>query len=136
MGKVINSYKGNAFSMSSNITIDSSLFLPKIDNYTAKRQSYGQQQRIVSRVALLHAQEWLDGLADGTLVSSTQTQRQARRAMANYIKSQMDLKDRNRSYFVPAFVWQWLAGKVIAYVVKLIIEHYWPDLVKEWGLDI
>lgn len=126
--------------MSSKITIDSSLFLPKIDNYTARRQSYGSQQREVSRVALQYAQEWLDIEADRMQTTESkhapQTQRQARRAMADFIKQNMDLKNRSRSYFVPAFVWQWLAGKVIAYVVKLIIEHYWPDLVKEWGLDI
>lgn len=126
--------------MSSKITIDSSLFLPKIDNYTARRQSYGSQQREVSRVALQFAQEWLDIEADRMQSTESkhalQTQRQARRAMADFIKQNMDLKNRSRSYFVPAFVWQWLAGKVIAYVVKLIIEHYWPDLVKEWGLDI
>ena len=126
--------------MSSKITIDSSLFLPKIDNYTARRQSYGSQQREVSRVALQYAQEWLDIEADRMQTTESkhapQTQRQARRAMADFIKQNMDLKNRSRSYFVPAFVWQWLAGKVIAYVAKLIIEHYWPDLVKEWGLDI
>jgi hypothetical protein len=122
--------------MSSKITIDSSLFLPKIDNYTARRQSHGSQQREVSRLALQYAQEWLDDLADNSSSERPQTQRQARRAMANHIKSRMDLKDRNRSYFVPAFVWQWLAGKVIAYVVKLIIEHYWPDLLEEWGMSI
>ena len=140
MGKVINSYKGNPFFMSSKITIDNSLFLPKIDNYTARRQSYGSQQREVSRIALKYAQEWLDKQADRMEVSESkdapQTQRQARRQMADFVKQNMDLKDRSRSYFVPVFVWQWLAGKVIAYVVKLIIEHYWPDLVKEWGLSI
>lgn len=136
MGKVINSYKGNAFPMSSKITIDSSLFLPKIDNYTARRQSFGKQQREVSRVALQYAQEWLDIQSDLGANEHPETQWRARREMSAFVKDKLDLSDRNRSYFVPAFVWTWLAGKVIAYVVKLIIEHYWPDLVEEWGTTI
>ena len=126
--------------MSSEITIDTSLFLPKIDNYTARRQASQPQQRTVSRLALQYAQEWLDIQADLVQTKESkhapQTQRQARRSMADHIKSRIDLADTKTSFFVPAFVWKFLASKVIAYVVKLIIEHYWPDLVKEWGLSI
>jgi hypothetical protein len=126
--------------MSSKITIDTPFFLPKIDNYTARRQANQRQQREVSRLTLQYAQEWLDlqaKLAQGdsqrTLPS---TQRQARKQMATYVKEKIDLSNRKSSFFVPSFVWKFLAGKVIAYVVKLIIEHYWPDLVEEWGIDI
>jgi hypothetical protein len=120
--------------MSSKITIDTSLFLPKIDNYTARRQTNQSQQRKVSRLTLRYAQDWLDATADSPVRPSTQ--RQARRQMADYVKSRIDLSDRKSSFFVPSFVWKYLVGKVIAYVVKLIIEHYWPDLVEEWGIDI
>jgi hypothetical protein len=98
----------------------------------------------VSRLTLQYAQEWLDlqaelgvredrGDSQRTLPN---TQRQARKQMADYVKDKIDLSNKKSSFFVPSFVWKFLAGKVIAYVVKLIIEHYWPDLVKEWGIDI
>lgn len=138
MVKVINSYKGNSFFMSSKITIDTSLFLPKIDNYSDRRNVYGKQQKEVSRMTLQYVQEYINLCADkvGTEPITHTTQRSTRRATANYVKSKLNLKDRSKSYFVPAFVWTWIAGKVIAYVIKLVIEHYWPDLVEEWGIDI
>ncbi len=136
MGKVINSYKGNAFTMSSAIVIDPSLFLPKIDNYSDKRRANVKKQRELSRLTLVYAQEYLDLCANEDVSATHSTQRSARKQMAVYVKSKLDLKNPDRSYFVPSFVWQWLAGKVVAYVIKLIIEHYWPDLVKEWHIDI
>ena len=126
--------------MSSKITIDTPFFLPKIDNYTARRQANQRQQREVSRLTLQYAQEWLDLQAklaqDDSQRTLPSTQRQARKQMATYVKEKIDLSNRKSSFFVPSFVWKFLAGKVIAYVVKLIIEHYWPDLVEEWGVDI
>ena len=138
MGKVINSYKGNPFFMSSKITIDTSLFLPKIDNYSDRRNVYGQQQREVSRMTLKYVQEYINLCADkvGTEPIAHTTQRSTRRAVTSYVKSKLSLKDRSKSYFVPAFVWTWIAGKVIAYVIKLVIEHSGPDLVEEWGIEI
>ena len=130
--------------MPSKITIDTPFFLPKIDNYTARRQANQRQQREVSRLTLQYAQEWLDLQAelgvredrDDSQRTLPNTQRQARKQMADYVKDRIDLSNKKSSFFVPSCVWKFLAGKVIAYVVKLIIEHYWPDLVKEWGIDI
>lgn len=136
MGKVINSYKGIANPMSSEISIDSSLFLPKVDSFMSRRNSYAKQQREVSRLTIEYAQEWLDSRADDKGGPKPETQRTARLEMSSYVKKRLDLSNVKRSYFVPVFIWQWLASKIIAYIVKLIIEHYWSDLVKEWRIDI
>jgi len=40
----------------------------------------------------------------------------------------IELNNSDKSYFVPSIVWIWLAKMVITYVVKLLIEHYWPEL--------
>jgi hypothetical protein len=133
--------KETQFPMSSKIQIDTSLFLPKIDNYTDRRQVFGRQQREVSRLTIQYAQEWLDWMASikpshPLVTEIPDTQRKARRMMAHYVKAKLKLQDRHKGYFVPSFIWQWIAGKVIAYVIKLIIEHYWPDLIEEWKIDI
>jgi len=42
----------------------------------------------------------------------------------------VNLRDKDRSYFVPTFVWMWLAEMVISYIVKIIIEKYFEKEIR------
>ena len=45
--------------------------------------------------------------------------------MYNYTLDNINLRDKNKSYFVPTFIWVWLAQKLIWYIIAMIIESYW-----------
>ena len=52
--------------------------------------------------------------------------------MTAYVLGRVDLNDRKKSFFVPTFVWAWIAQQVIGYLVKIIVNYYWmhdPDVM-------
>jgi hypothetical protein len=119
------------------IQIDESLFLPKIKEFAERnRPSYQDNSVDLGRDALVVAQGWFDEQPwkDGNL-EHYNTQRECRIELKRYILSRMSLTDHDRSWFVPSFVWIFVARMVITYIVKLIIEHYWPQLSDEIGLE-
>tara|TARA_R100000008_G_C3566175_1_gene159263 strand:+ start:442 stop:774 length:333 start_codon:yes stop_codon:yes gene_type:complete len=50
--------------------------------------------------------------------------RKRRIALKRYIRKNLDLNDSRKSWFIPSFVWIWIAQQVISYIVKIIIENY------------
>lgn len=121
------------------IQIDKSFFLPKIKSRSTdiKFQQYEDNCVDLGSETLDLAQTWFDlepwvaGRAE-----DYDTQRECRIALKRHIMSKISLKDVDKSWFVPDFIWMWVAQKLISYVVKLIIEYYWPDLLSEMGIKL
>ena len=119
------------------IQIDKSLFLPQINKFAnSKRRPYRDNSVALSEEVMDEAQNFFnDAPWEGGRRENWDTQKECRLEMKRYILNKIDLEDRDRSYFIPSFVWIWIAKMVINYVIKLIIEHYWSDLQKEMGID-
>tara|TARA_R110001592_G_C12821349_1_gene718992 strand:- start:74 stop:397 length:324 start_codon:yes stop_codon:yes gene_type:complete len=67
------------------------------------------------------AEEWANNY-DGD--PSTKNKRQLRLELRKYIKSKIDLEDYKKAYFLPTFIWVWLAQQIIGWIVKFIIDQY------------
>ena len=120
------------------IQINEDFFLPKIKEFAQKNKPVYQDNSVdLGRTVLSVAQGWFD---DQPWTRSKKeyydTQRECRIELKRYILNNIDLRDERKSFFVPTFVWIWIAQTIITYIVKMIIEHYWTDLSAEIGLDI
>ncbi len=67
------------------------------------------------------AEEWAQNYTD---YPEKKTKRELRRDLKAYIKERLDFKDENKSYFIPTFVWVFIAQQVISWLVKILIEKY------------
>ena len=67
------------------------------------------------------AEEWA---ANYTGYPEKKTKRELRRELKSYIKDRVNLRDKDKSYFVPTFVWVFIAQQVISWLVKILIEKY------------
>ena len=119
------------------ITLDKDIFLPQIKLYAENNKPAYQDQCVdLSYDVLDMAQSWFD-LEPWTLgrPQDYDTMRECRISMKRYIVTNVDFKDRRKSYnLIPGFVFQWIAGYLITFIVKIIIEHYWDELSDEIGL--
>ena len=108
------------------IQIDRSLLLPKIEERTKKRKFYSDHQDQTSSLTdetINICQQWMDDkVYSGKDIS---TRRDCRTDMYAYALDNIDLRSRDKSYFIPTFIWTWLAQKLIWYIIGLIIENYW-----------
>lgn len=79
------------------------------------------------------AQEYLDSNAwlDDPEIDS---KRAARIAMQRYVRNNLDLSDEKRSWFLPSFIWIFLARQVIMFIVMAILDLYWVQMATEKGL--
>lgn len=108
------------------IQIDRSLFLPKIGKRTSKRGVYSSYRKETSSLAdetITFCQDWID--SEKYVGKEIRTKSDCYKEMYNHVLDNMNLRDKNKSYFVPTFTWVWLAQKLIWYIVQIIVEHYW-----------
>ncbi len=119
------------------IQIDQSLFLPKIKKFAQKNRPQFEDNSVdLARDVLDEAQNFFDDSPwKGQPQYHWDTQRECRIEMRRYISRKINLKDKDKAWFVPTYVWIFVAKIVINYIVKLLIEHYWSDLQKEIGID-
>tara|TARA_R100001163_G_C4989214_1_gene142434 strand:+ start:222 stop:605 length:384 start_codon:yes stop_codon:yes gene_type:complete len=105
------------------IQIDESLFLPQVKSRFAKEKK-GRKIRSLSKEVIKEAQNYFD---DAVWVNDKdlETKRDIKKSMLKYTLAKINLKDSKKSFFIPTFIWVFLAQQVISYLVKLIIEHYW-----------
>ena len=108
------------------LQIDRSLLLPKIEERTKKRRFYSDHQEQTNSLAdetINICQQWIDDkVYSGKDIS---TRRDCRTDMYAYALDNIDLRSRDKSYFIPTFIWTWLAQKLIWYIIGLILENYW-----------
>lgn len=120
------------------IQINEDIFLPRIKEFAVKhRKDYEDNSVDLGRAVLETAQGWFDEQPwKSGKVEHYDTQRECRIELKRYVLNNIDLQDEKRSFFIPTFVWLWIAQAIVTYIVKLIIEHYWGDLTVEIGIDI
>ena len=112
------------------IKIDQSKILPQLKIWAeGRRRTYEDNSVDLGRESLDLAQEWFD-LEPWKLGKPEHfdTKRECRIELKRFIMSRIDLKDMSKSYFVPSFVWTWVAQQVITWVVKMLIDYYWEDI--------
>ena len=108
------------------LQIDRSIILPKIERKVKGRRIYSSYQDQVSSLAdetITLCQEWID--TEQYAGKQIDTRDGCRRSMYKYTLDNINLRDKNKSYFVPTFIWVWLAQKLIWYIIAMIIESYW-----------
>jgi hypothetical protein len=122
----------------STIQINRSLFLPQIKERSAGKFSQYEDNCVdLGSETLDLAQEWFDAAPwQSGAREDYDTQRECRIALKRYVMSRISFKDVDKSWFVPDFIFIWIAQKLISYVIKLIIEHYWGDMMKDMGMEL
>ena len=117
------------------IKINAAEFMPSIEKYAAThRREFSDQSMTLSEEVLAKAQEFFDSEPwVGADPSHYETKLQTRCTMKLWIYDRIDLKDHKKAWFIPSFIWYWAASRLISYIVKLILDRYWPDLVSEMG---
>tara|TARA_Y100000004_G_scaffold114237_1_gene128334 strand:- start:104 stop:493 length:390 start_codon:yes stop_codon:yes gene_type:complete len=128
-----------------NIKIDKSLFLPQIKSYAFKKgNEKWVPEKVESVVTELYdkvidlSQKWFDELQPGDFEQSQITQWHFRLNLKREIMREIDIRkdEKLRKSFIPTFLWIWLLERLISYIVKLIIEHYWTDIMTELGHEL
>lgn len=97
-------------------------------------RAYGANAIDFSDEVIENAQEYMDTnhwLTDPKIDSK----REARIAMKRYITANIDMRDDKKSWFVPTFIWIWIAKQVIMFIVMVIINNYWSQMAEEKGLE-
>tara|TARA_R110000824_G_scaffold397870_1_gene601146 strand:+ start:273 stop:638 length:366 start_codon:yes stop_codon:yes gene_type:complete len=95
------------------------------------RNTHGDQAVDLSDDVFSVAQRWFDEepwKSDPEL----DTKRELRISLRRYIKSNIDLSDHKKSYFLPTFIWVYIAQQVIGWIVKKIIEHYFGAISRDF----
>jgi|TARA_R110000823_G_scaffold226188_3_gene353919 hypothetical protein len=67
------------------------------------------------------AEDWAQNYTD---YPEKKTRRELRRELRKHIKDNLDLEDHTKSYFIPSFVWIFLAQQLISWLIKILIEKY------------
>ena len=67
------------------------------------------------------AEEWANNY---TGYPEKKTKKELRRELKSYIRERINLRDKDKAYFIPTFVWVFLAQQVISWLVKILIEKY------------
>ncbi len=120
------------------IQIDKSLFLPKIEQYASKK-GYGRWMSNVNDLTeevLNLAQDWFDWGDYLKTPHENVSQIDYRVKLKLYVMDHISLEDKDKAWFIPSFLWIFLAERIISYIIKLIIEHYWPDILQEINYEI
>ena len=108
------------------LQIDRSIILPKMEKKIKGKRIYSSYQKETSSLAdetVTLCQEWID--TKQYAGKDIETRHDCRKDMYIYALDNINLRDRKKSYFVPTFIWVWLAQKIVWYIIELIIESYW-----------
>ena len=94
-----------------------------LKNTEYKFESKGNTKEIVMLAdeVIDIAEEWA---ANYTGYPEKKTKKQLRRELKAYIKERINLRDKDKAYFLPTFVWVFIAQQVINWLVKILIEKY------------
>lgn len=120
------------------IKINNSLFLPQIKQYSETlTKEYEDNCVDLGRDVLTVAEGWFQEQPWQTgKREDFDTQRECRIELKRYVVSKMKLDDASKSWYAPTFTWSWVSSKLVTYVVKILIEHYWDQLMDDMGLGV
>jgi len=113
------------------IQVNRDYFMPKVkERFGGSRRAYHDQSVDLADDVFNIAQEWFNSEPWNDDLE-LDTRREMRINLTRYIKDRIDFTDHTKSYFLPTFVWVYIAQQVIGWIVKQIIEHYWGDIRAE-----
>lgn len=75
------------------------------------------------RECMNYAEEWYN---DESNYSGKSTKEQSK-DLKSYIMGRIDLNDSKRAYFIPSFIWIFIATQLIQWFIKWIIERNSKD---------
>jgi hypothetical protein len=93
----------------------------KYGGYNEELQAYGD-------ALILEAKKWFDSKQ---YLFNPQSKRAARIALLRYLREACNYNSPDNAWFVPSFIWAFIAKELLLYVIKLIIDYYWDDVVEE-----
>jgi hypothetical protein len=85
-----------------------------------KDPSHSTEVNILAKECLKYGEEWLSLQKD----TESKTRRELRKDLKTHIVSQVDLQDQSKAYYIPSFIWMFIAGQVISWVVRYLIRKY------------
>jgi len=93
--------------------------------YTALEQNfpdpnYASETNSLCSHCLKLSEEWFTIEQNLT----NKSKRELRKDLKQYISMNTNLRDTNSSYFVPSFIWFFIAGQIISWLVRYIIDKY------------
>ena len=93
----------------------------KNTEYRFENKGFTKEMQSLADEVIDIAEEWAQNY---TGYPEKKTKRELRRELKAYIKERIDLKDEKKSYFVPTFIWVFLAQQLVSWLVKILIEKY------------
>ena len=112
------------------IQIDREMFRDRVKHNFGKRQYGDVACGVYSEEVYDLAQEWFDKEEWKTNIELG-TARACRIELKRYIKDRIKVDEEDKAWFIPSFVWIWVAQQVIVLIVRLIIEYYWIDMLQD-----
>lgn len=83
--------------------------------------NYSESVNLLARDCMNAAEEWL---AENSKGSGSKTKRELRKDLKAYIASKVNPRDSTQAYFIPSFIWVFIAGQVISFIVRWIVNRY------------
>lgn len=83
--------------------------------------NYSESVNLLARDCMVAAEEWLD---DNAKQSAKKSKRELRKDLKAHITSKVNPRDSTQAFFIPTFVWIFIAGQVINFIVRWIIARY------------
>lgn len=83
--------------------------------------NYSESVNLLARDCMAAAQEWIDEHAAS---SDSKTKRELRKDLKDYIASKVNPRDSTKAFFIPTFIWIFVANQIITFIVRWIIDRY------------
>lgn len=83
--------------------------------------NYSESVNLLARECMVAAEEWLD---ENAAKSRSKTKRELRKDLKAHIASKVNPRDSTQAFFIPSFVWVFIAGQVINFIVRWVINRY------------
>jgi len=111
----------NHFSLELNMRFFDKENILKNTEYRFESKMFTSATQSLAAEVIDLAEEWAQNY---TGYPEKKTKKELRRELKKYIKDNINLKDKNKAYFLPTFVWVFLAQQLISWLVKILIEKY------------
>ena len=89
--------------------------------YYFEYKNKDKQIRLLAEEVVDLAEDWANSY---TGYPEKKTKKELRRELKAYIKERINLRDKDKAYFLPTFMWVFIAQQVVNWLVKILIEKY------------
>ena len=82
--------------------------------------TYSNEASILTREVIKLSEKWLKQ----SKITPKISRREARKDLKIYVMDNINLNGYKKSYFLPSFIWVFIATQIISYIIKMIIERH------------